>query len=75
MRLIGVGVSGFERPAQVQQTLFTDAAHELLSCVDDVADQIRARYGQRSLRRAAGMVQEADAGSAHKEGGDEPNPE
>ncbi len=55
IRLLGVGVSGLDRGGQEQQGLFGDPEREAQSRVDAMADQIRARYGGGSLRRASGL--------------------
>lgn len=64
VRLLGMGVSNFDCPAaNRQQTLFDtptqadDSGKE--SRIDDVADQIRDRFGHRSLRRGSVMQHNA----------------
>jgi DNA polymerase-4 len=56
IRLLGVGMSGFEHPAMVQLSLFPEAEHERQARLDDVADQIKERFGQAGLQRALGML-------------------
>ncbi|SCZ54614.1 DNA polymerase IV [Thiohalomonas denitrificans] len=50
VRLLGVGVSGFETPEARQQSLF----HEVRarnSRVDTIVDQVRSRFGRDAVRR------------------------
>lgn len=56
IRLLGVGMSGFEHPAMVQLSLFPEAEHERQVRLDEVADQIKERFGQSGLQRALGML-------------------
>lgn len=56
IRLLGVGVSGFERRRQVQQLLFDDEQHESQTHLDRAADEIRERFGSTSLTRASGLL-------------------
>lgn len=56
VRLLGVGVSGFDNPEQTQQLLFDDEAHAAQASVDEAADQIRAKFGGQSIARAASML-------------------
>ena len=46
IRLLGVGMSGFDHPALVQLSLFPEAEHERQSRLDEVADQIKEKFGQ-----------------------------
>ena len=50
VRLLGVGVSGFDRPETAQLGLF-DQEHRRAGRVDGVLDDIRARFGEDGLRR------------------------
>jgi len=52
VRLIGVGVSGLQSPAQ-QLGLFEAGALPKAEKVAEVIDQIRARYGWEAVKRAA----------------------
>ena len=54
VRLIGVGVSGFEQDAG-QTELFAHNA-DLQEKIDDVADQIKKRFGQSGLRRGKSLA-------------------
>ena len=56
IRLLGVGMSGFDHPAMVQLSLFPEAEHERQSRLDEVADQIKEKFGQAGLQRALGML-------------------
>jgi len=53
VRLLGMGVSNLQPPKPVQQTLFGEEQDERDSKLDEVADQIRNRFGTTSLRRAS----------------------
>jgi DNA polymerase-4 len=53
VRLVGVGVSGFDDSGVRQRTLFDDEEHERQSRLDEVTDQIRARFGRAAIGRAA----------------------
>ncbi len=56
VRLLGVGMSGLDPPGLVQLSLFPEAEHERQSRLDQVADEIKEKYGQASLQRALGML-------------------
>jgi DNA polymerase-4 len=56
IRLLGVGMSGFDQPGLVQLSLFPEAEHERQSRLDQVTDQIKEKFGQASLQRALGML-------------------
>jgi DNA polymerase-4 len=62
IRLLGVGVSGFESSRQVQKTLFDDNEneHENRQQLDQAMDRIRARFGHSALHRASGLLHEAE---------------
>ena len=60
LRLLGVGVSGFGGPHQVQQSLFVDEERQKLSQLDLAADQIRDRFGASALHRASGLLHDAE---------------
>ena len=55
IRLIGMGVSGFDTTGQVQGLLFDQDERKKQTDLDVAADQIRERFGVGALRRAAGM--------------------
>ena len=57
---LGVGMSGFEHPAMVQLSLFPEAEHERQSRLDEVADQIKEKFGQAGLQRALGMLHDVE---------------
>jgi DNA polymerase-4 len=71
VRLLGVGVSGFDHARQVQLTLFSDQDHERQSRLDAVADDIRKKFGSSSLQRALGLMHDVTP----KSGADGPNPD
>ena len=61
IRLLGVGVSHFEPPRQIQQTLFDEEDdHEKQQQLDQTPDQIRARFGSAALLRASGLMHGAE---------------
>lgn len=60
VRLLGMGVSGLRKQIPVQQTLFGEEADERDSKLDQVADQIRSRFGSASLRRASTVQHNAE---------------
>ena len=53
-------MSGFDGPQQVQQSLFADEEREKLSQLDQVADQIREKFGSSALHRASGLHYDAE---------------
>ncbi|MEX0700977.1 MAG: DNA polymerase IV [Planctomycetales bacterium] len=59
IRLLGVGVSGFENPEQLQQSLFADEDRAKQGRLDAVADEIRAKFGATGLGRGSGMLHDA----------------
>jgi DNA polymerase-4 len=56
IRLLGVGMSGFEHPAMVQLSLFPEVENERQARLDEVADRIKEKFGQAGLQRALGML-------------------
>ncbi len=68
VRLIGVGVSGFENPEQVQRSLFDDGEHERQGRLDTVADQIKERFGTDALHRGSGLLYGAEHRPAPRPG-------
>lgn len=56
VRLIGLGVSGFDNPAKSQLMLFDDDEHDAQTELDKTADQIRERFGASSLNRASSLL-------------------
>lgn len=60
VRLLGVGVSGFEEPRHVQKTLFADEEREKQVHLDQAADLIRARFGASLLQRGSGLLHEGE---------------
>jgi DNA polymerase-4 len=60
IRLLGVGLSGFDQPAMVQLSLFPEPEHERQARLDEVADQIKEKFGQAGLQRALGMLHDVE---------------
>lgn len=56
VRLLGVGVSGFDEPDQSQRRLFDDQDHVAQSNLDQATDRIRERFGSASIGRASGLL-------------------
>ena len=56
VRLLGMGLSGFENRAQVQQSLFAEDVAQKQGQLDAVADQIQAKFGTAALRKASGLL-------------------
>ncbi len=55
VRLLGFGVSGFDRSGKTQRLLFDDSARSRQSDLDRVSDQIVEVWSSSALRRAKGM--------------------
>lgn len=55
VRLLGFGVSQLDGSGTTQQNLFDQADRERLRELDNVADQIAAKFGNRAIRRGAGL--------------------
>jgi DNA polymerase-4 len=66
IRLLGVGVSGFETPRRTQLMLFPDEQHDRNSRLDQVTDQIRDKFGASSLQRALGMLHAVETKAGHR---------
>ena len=60
IRLLGVGLSGFDGGRDVQQSLFVDEERQRLAHLDKATDQIRERFGSAALHRASGLLHEAE---------------
>jgi|SRR5579863_4115734 len=65
IRLVGVGVSGFDEavpgaPQKVQQSLFADEDREKQTQLDQATDRIRERFGSAALHRGSGLLYEAE---------------
>jgi len=60
IRLLGVGMSGFEEGHERQGTLFDDGDLEKQRQLDQTSDQIRERFGAASLHRASGLLHNAE---------------
>jgi DNA polymerase-4 len=59
IRLLGVGVTGFDHVEQTQQMLFDQQEHVAQHRLDQTADEIRERFGDSTLTRASGMLHQA----------------
>jgi len=57
VRLLGMGVSGFDESGLTQGQLFDREDRQKQAGVDAVADQIRERFGSSALTRAASLSQ------------------
>ncbi len=55
VRLLGVGMSGFEHSGQSQGLLFDQGEHQKQEQLDAAIDQITDRFGKASLRRGSGL--------------------
>ena len=55
VRLLGVGVSGFDRTNRAQGLLFDQPERQKQKKLDTTIDQITERFGKASLRRASGL--------------------
>ena len=60
VRLVGMGVSGFDNPGLVQGLLFDQDERKKQAGLDVAADQIRERFGSSALRRAAALPHRGD---------------
>jgi DNA polymerase-4 len=52
-RLVGMGVSGLESPSSQQRGLFDEEEDPRGGRLDEVTDQIKDRFGKRSVRRGS----------------------
>jgi len=68
VRLIGMGVSGFDTSGTIQQTLFDQEERGRRGRLDAVADEIRARYGRDAITRAGTIGKEGEKGTADGRG-------
>jgi len=55
VRLLGFGITQFDGSRRTQQHLFEEHDRERHRELDEVADQIAARFGKRAIRRGAGL--------------------
>lgn len=53
VRLLGIGVSGFEAPAQ--KSLFEDDAPKRGEKIDELRDKVREKFGRKALVRASDL--------------------
>jgi DNA polymerase IV len=71
VRLVGVGVTNLSAPSERQLSLFDTTEDERRRTLDRALDQIRLRFGSKSIQRASLMKRddpEARAGQAPGEG-------
>jgi len=71
VRLLGVGVSGFDNPGRTQRFLFEDEDHDSQTNLDRAADQIREKFGSSSIGRASGLLHQVKH-TPHPKPGDSP---
>jgi DNA polymerase-4 len=60
IRLLGMGVSGFDTTGLVQGLLFDQDRRKKQAGLDVASDQIRERFGSSALRRAASLPQQKE---------------
>ena len=65
IRLVGVGVTGFEATGvegiqKVQQSLFADEERDRHTQLDQATDRIRERFGPAALHRGSGLLYDAE---------------
>ena len=56
VRLLGVGVSGFDKPEDEQLLLFNDQNESTETNLDQAADQIREKFGDSAIVRASNLL-------------------
>jgi DNA polymerase IV len=59
VRLLGIGVGGLDNTRQVQGMLFDGEIRKRQSQVDNVADQIKERFGTGAIRLGSGLKADA----------------
>ena len=59
VRLLGVGVSGFDNPEQVQGSLFADEDLQRHSRLDQTADRLKERFGSNAIQRGSSLLHDA----------------
>ncbi|MBC8350773.1 MAG: DNA polymerase IV [Planctomycetes bacterium] len=69
VRLLGVGVSNLHHGTKTQMDLFEDESHDRNSRLDEIADNIKDKFGSSSLQRGLGMLHNIEP----KSGTDGPN--
>lgn len=60
VRLLGMGLSGFDRSGEKQRQLFDEDESRRQGRLDRVTDQIRARFGQSAIGRAGGVTKKEE---------------
>jgi DNA polymerase-4 len=61
VRLLGLGVSGFDAQGETQRHLFDEPQRERQRALDAVADQIADRFGKLALRRGTSPCADNDS--------------
>ena len=56
VRLLGVGVAGFDSQSKRQMSLFDEQQHQAESRVDTASDEIRDRFGSSALKRGSSIL-------------------
>jgi len=56
VRLLGIGVSGFEEP--VQKSLFEESSPGRGARIDELRDKVREKFGKEALRRASDLEED-----------------
>ena len=59
IRLLGVGVSSFSAGEYVQKSLFAEEGQQKQQQLDEVADAVRAKFGNTALNRGSGLLHNA----------------
>jgi DNA polymerase-4 len=60
VRLVGVGVSHFDRQPQRQKLLFDEAQHDQQTQLDAATDAIRKKFGTAAVSRASRLLRDTD---------------
>ncbi len=58
VRLLGIGVTGFERAQPLQATLFEEDVREKHGRLDTLSDTVKERFGAAAMRRGAELKRE-----------------
>ncbi len=59
VRLIGVGMSEFDKQTSRQPSLFEDESHQKRGQLDAVTDEIKSKFGSAALSRGSGLLHHA----------------
>ena len=60
VRLLGVGVSGFDEGSERQPLLFEEQQHTQQRQLDEASDEIREKFGPSSLARGSRLLHQTD---------------